>query len=208
MTLLHLDIDGTGQGIFSPDSPSPHFLEAVRSVVWFKDEAVSVGNGRVAASARNMLMFLSDVRGRKFKRGIFLGDDILLLAETFRSAARAVAAGQFLPDLEERPDGFHAVWRPVQSATSNPQSSISNRLLDLLARRAGRSPLEGDAGRHETVHDAWLAALRSDSGLLRWPASLCANCVRGAPHWPSPPPTAPPSHSRSFRPTPRRLHGA
>jgi len=165
MILLHLDIDETGQGIFSPDSPSPLLLEAVRSVVWFKDETVPLGGGRVATSARNLLMFLSDVRGRKFKRGIFLGDDILQLAETFRAAARAAAAGQFLPDLEERPDGFHAVWRPIQS----PNPTIHNRLLDLLARRAGRTPLESDTGRHETVHDAWLAALRSDSGLLRWP---------------------------------------
>ena len=172
MILLHLEIDDTGQGIFSSDLPSPLFLEAVRSVVWFNDETVPLGGGHVATSARNLLMFLSDVRGRKFKRGIFLGDDILQLAETFRAAARTVAAGQFLPDLEERSDGFHAVWRPIQSLNStslNPQSSIFNQLLDLLARRAGRTPLEGDTERHETVHDAWLAALRSDSGLLRWP---------------------------------------
>ena len=38
-----------------------------------------------------------------------------------------------------------------------------------MVRRAGRTPLESDTGRHETVHDAWLAALRSDSGILRWP---------------------------------------
>ena len=169
MILLHLDIDETGHGIFRSDAPSPSILEAVRSIVWFADETLSIGGGRIATSARNLLMFLSDVRGRKFKRGIFLGDDVLQLAETFRAAARIVAAGQFLPDLEERPDGFHAVWRPIQSSILNPQSSIFNLLLDLLVRRAGRSPLEGDTARHETIHDAWLAALRSDSGLLRWP---------------------------------------
>ena len=180
MILLHLEIDETGQGIFTPDTPSPLLLEAVQSVVWFKDETAllgggtdwesrHLGGGSVATSPRNLLMFLSDVRNRKFKRGIFLGDDILQLAETFRAAARTAAAGQFLPDLEERPDGFHAVWHPIQSATLNPQSSIFNLLLDLLVRRAGRSPLEGDTARHETIHDAWLAALRSDSGLLRWP---------------------------------------
>ena len=180
MILLHLEIDETGQGIFSSDSPTPLLLEAVRSVVWFKDEALPAGGGRVATSTRDLLMFLSDVRGRKFKRGIFLDDDILRLAETFRAAARIVAAGHYLPDLEERPDGFRAVWRPIQSPNPtihnpqssifNLQSSILNLLLDRLARRAGRTPLESDTGRHETVHDAWLAALRSDSGLLRWPA--------------------------------------
>ena len=192
MILLHLDIDETGQAAFRADAPSPVILEAVQSVVWFKDETVLLGDGSVATSTRNLLMFLSDVRGRKFKRGIFLGDDILQLAETFRAAARTVAAGQFLPDLEERPDGFHAVWRQLgergtgngergtgngergtavnpQSSIFNLQSSIFNLLLDALARRAGRTPLESDTGKHETVHDAWLAALRSDSGLLHWP---------------------------------------
>ena len=130
MILLHLEIDETGQGIFSSDSPTPLLLEAVRSVVWFKDEALPAGGGRVTTSTRNLLMFLSDVRGRKFKRGIFLGDDILQLAETFRAAARIVAAGQFLPDLEERPDGFHAVWRPIQSPNPtihNPQLIFINQ---------------------------------------------------------------------------------
>ena len=170
MILLHLDIDESGLATFSADAAKPaDLLRAVRSVVWFADEAEPSGDGRVATSARNLLMFLSDVRGRKFKQGIFLGDDILRLAETFRSAARTIAAGKFLPDIEERPDGFHAVWRPLQSPVPNPQPQIFNHLLDALARRAGRTPLEGDTGRHETVHDAWIAALRSESGILAWP---------------------------------------
>ena len=172
MILLHLDIDETGHGIFRSDAPSPSILEAVRSIVWFADETLSIGGGRIATSARNLLMFLSDVRDRKFKRSIFLGDDILQLAEDFHAAARAVAAGHFLPDLVERPDGFHAVWHPIQSPnhtiSQSRNPSILNLLLDLLVRRAGRTPLEADTDRHETVHDAWLAALRSDSGLLRW----------------------------------------
>ena len=181
MILLHLEIDETGQGIFSPDVPSPLLLEAVQSVVWFKNETVLLDGGRVATSTRNLLMFLSDVRGRKFKRGIFLGNDVLQLAETFRAAARIVAAGQFLPDLEERPDGFHAVWHPLISSTSQPLNPSTpqhlNILTDALARRAGRTPLESDTGRHETVHDAWLAALRSDTGLLRWPDADSARAL-------------------------------
>ena len=186
MILLHLDIDETGQAAFRADAPSPFLLEAVQSVVWFKDETVLLGGGRVATSMRNLLMFLSDVRGRKFKRGIFLGDDILQLAETFRTAARTVAAGQFLPDLEERPDGFHAVWHALGEVKGERRKvkgdvepdhpspltfhpSPFTFLLDALARRAGRTPLEGDTGKHETVHDAWIAALRSDSGILHWP---------------------------------------
>ena len=207
MILLHLDIDETGQAAFRADAPSPLLLETVQSVVWFTNEVEPAGDGRVATSTRNLLMFLSDVRDRKFKRGIFLGDDILQLAETFRAAARTIAAGQFLPDLEERPDGFHAVWHALRAVKGerrkvkddvmvkgavepDPPSPFTFHLspfttllpspftfhlspftflLDALARRAGRTPLESDTGKHETVHDAWLAALRSDSGLLHWP---------------------------------------
>ena len=72
-------------------------LEAVREVVWFKDGAHGVralpDGVRVIPSVQNLLMFLSDVRTRRFKAGVFLGDDVLAAAETFRAAARTVAAG-------------------------------------------------------------------------------------------------------------------
>ena len=236
MILLHLDIDETGQAAFRADAPSPVILEAVQSVVWFTNEVEPAGDGRVATSTRNLLMFLSDVRGRKFKRGIFLGDDILQLAETFRAAARTIAAGQFLPDLEEWPDGFHAIWRAIGEVKGDWEvkgerrkvkgdwevkgerrkvkgdgvvkgerrkvkgdvepdhhspftfhHSPFTRLLDALARRAGRTPLESDTGRHETVHDAWLAALRSDSGLLHWPdAEDARDLMRQLKTWRAP----------------------
>ena len=258
MILLHLDIDETGQAAFRADAPSPPkaggtqlvasagsgavatscdppslLLEAVQSVVWFTNEVEPTGDGRVATSTRNLLMFLSDVRDRKFKRGIFLGDDILQLAETFRAAARTVAAGQFLPDLEEWPDGFHAVWHALRAVKGerrkvkddvmvkgavepDPPSPFTLHpspfttlhpspftfhpspfttfhpspftfLLDALARRAGRTPLESDTGRHETVHDAWLAALRSDSGLLHWPdAEDARDLMRQLKTWRAP----------------------
>ncbi len=165
MTLLHLEIGVSGEGFFSADSPLP--VDTVRSVVWFPDEAQPVDGGRVMTSARNLLMFLSDVRTRRFKRGMFLGEDILQMAAEFRQAAQLVAAGRYLPGLEERADGFHAVWRPLQKSAGQPARHIGT-LLDALVRRAGRTPLEGDTGKHETVHDAWLAALRSDSGRVCW----------------------------------------
>ena len=139
MILLHLDIDETGQGIFWSDTPSSLLIEAVRSVVWFKDEALPIGGDRVVTSARNLLMFLSDVRGRKFKRGIFLGEDVLRLAETFRDAARTVAAGHFLPDLEKRPDGFHAIWRTLHPSPPPPSPFSLMRLLAALAVRRWRA---------------------------------------------------------------------
>ena len=139
-------------------------LEAVCEVLWFKDE-VQLGGGRAIPSMRNLLMFLSDVRTRRFKAGVFLGDDVLAAAETFRAAARTVAAGAYLPHLVEEGGGFAARWLPLDMS----QGAFFVRLVDGLARFGGRTPLETGAARPDTVHDAWLRALRSDDGRLAWP---------------------------------------
>ena len=139
-------------------------LEAVREVVWFKDE-VRLDAGCAIPSMRNLLMFLSDVRTRRFKTGVFLGDDVLAAAEVFRDAARTVAAGSYLPHLVEEAGGFAARWLPLDAS----RGAFFARLVDGLARFGGRTPLETGAARPDTVHDAWLRALRSDDGRLEWP---------------------------------------
>ena len=139
-------------------------LEAVCEVVWFKDE-VRLDAGCAIPSMRNLLMFLSDVRTRRFKTGVFLGDDVLAAAEVFRDAARTVAAGSYLPHLVEEAGGFAARWLPLDTS----RGAFFARLVDGLARFGGRTPLETGAARPDTVHDAWLRALRSDDGRLEWP---------------------------------------
>ena len=139
-------------------------LAAVADVVWFKDE-VQLDGGYAIPSTRNLLMFLSDVRARRFKAGVFLGDDVLAAAETFRAAARTVAAGAYLPHLVEEDGGFAARWLPLDMS----QGAFFVRLVDGLARFGGRTPLETGAARPDTVHDAWLRALRSDDGRVAWP---------------------------------------
>ena len=139
-------------------------LEAVREVVWFKDEVLLEGD-RAIPSMQNLLMFLSDVRTRRFKAGVFLGDDVLAAAETFRAAARTVADGAYLPHLVEEGDGFAARWLPLDASSG----AFFAWLVDGLARFGGRTPLETGAVRPDTVHDAWLRALRSDDGRVEWP---------------------------------------
>ena len=175
MLTLHLDISADGQAVFRGERPDgadavpvslagDDLLTAVAEVVWFKD-ALRLEGGRVFTSAQNLLMFLSDVRTRRFKAGVFLGDDVLAAAETFRAAARTVAAGAYLPHLVERGDGFAARWLPLDM-TRGPFFSW---LVDGLARFGGRTPLETGETRSDTVHDAWLRALRSDDGRVEWP---------------------------------------
>ena len=170
MLTLHLDIfafrgersvglDGTPVPLAGDD-----LLAAVADVVWFKDE-VQLDGGYAITSTRNLLMFLSDVRTRRFKTGVFLGDDVLAAAETFRAAARTVAAGAYLPHLVEENGGFAARWLPLDMS----HGAFFVRLVDGLARFGGRTPLETGAARPDTVHDAWLRALRSDDGRVEWP---------------------------------------
>ena len=167
MLELHLEIDARGGAAFRAESPreagetsvplvGADLLEAVREVLWYKDEAEgfeSIGEERVVPTLPNLLMFLSDVRVRRFKRGVFLGADVLHAADVFRAA-----------------EGFFARWRPMGvPEIAEDSAAFFARCVDGLARRGQRTALEEDSGRHETVHDAWLAALRSDSPRVCWP---------------------------------------
>ena len=184
MLELHLEIDARGGAAFRAESPreagetsvrlvGTDLVEAVREVLWYKDEAEgfeSIGEERVVPTLPNLLMFLSDVRVRRFKRGVFLGADVLHAADVFRAAATAIAAGRYLPTLEEAEEGFFARWRPMGvPEIAEDSAAFFARCVDGLARRGQRTALEEDSGRHETVHDAWLAALRSDSPRVCWP---------------------------------------
>lgn len=181
MTLLHLVIDEDGQASFTAEGSSPgrdglaplpadELLEAVRSVVWYPSDVelreTPPAPLRAIPSMPNLMMFLSDVRDRAFKKGVFLAPDVLAAAETFRRVAADAAAGFFLPDVEELPGGaFRASWRPLRESTP-----FETRLMDAFVRRAGKSVLEIEKPdtRHPTVDDAWMAALRSDAGRVRW----------------------------------------
>ena len=175
MLTFHLDISGDGRAAFRGERPEGEdgapvplpggaLLSAVREVVWFKD-ALELDGERVVPSMQNLLMFLSDVRSRRFKDGLFLADDALSAAETFRAAARVVSDGAYLPRIVEEADGFHARWTPLDKS----RGMFFARLVDGLARFGGRTPLETGRKRPDTVHDAWLKALRSDTGLVDWP---------------------------------------
>ena len=183
MVELHLEIDARGRAAFRASAPpaagaAPAPLvgaplrAAVSGVLWYKgaDGFEAVEDDRLVPTAPNLLMFLSDVRGRRLGAGVFLGDDVLRAAALFRAAAAAAAGGQYLPTLEEEAGGaFFARWRPTRVPPDTAGAvPFFARCVDALARRGGRSPLEDDAGRHETAHDAWLAALRSDAGRVRW----------------------------------------
>jgi len=77
-----------------------------------------------------------------------------------------IAAGKFYPDLVKEEDGWHARWRAV---------SVENDWLDEYVREAAMTRLSEDAEeqRHETLHDAWMMALKSRTGLVVWNEADC-----------------------------------
>jgi len=179
MLVVHLDVARAPETVFRTEPPEA-LEEAAAACLWYPDEVRTVPGGCVPSDA-NLLMFLSDVRGRRFKAGVFLGEDVLAAVETFRAAARAVADGHILPDLDTGAPPPRAFWRAL-----DPGDAFFAWCVDRLARRAGRGALE-TGGRCDTVHDAWLAALRSDDGLLCWPeAAEVALFARDLAAWRAP----------------------
>ena len=84
-----------------------------------------------------------------------------------REALKLVAGGKFFPSLVKEEDGWHARWRAI---------GVENGWVDEYVREANVTRLSEDAEdqKHETLHDAWMLALRSRTGLVRWGDAECA----------------------------------
>ena len=84
-----------------------------------------------------------------------------------REALKLVADGKFFPTLVKEEDGWHARWRAI---------GVENGWVDEYVRDANVTRLSEDAEeqKHETLHDAWMMALKSRSGLVRWDEAECA----------------------------------
>ena len=91
-------------------------------------------------------------------------------------ALRRVSAGMFYPCLVEEEDGWHARWRAVPD---------DNGWVDEYVRRASMTRMTEDAEdqRYETLHDAWIAALRSVTGLVRWDDAECRAFAAELEEW-------------------------
>ncbi|MCQ2389910.1 MAG: DEAD/DEAH box helicase [Kiritimatiellae bacterium] len=173
MTLIHAEISDNGEFFFRAEARNVDddvgvplcgsaLLVALGGVLARPGDATPDGEERVSPGWRNLLLFLSDVRGRKFSLGVFLAPEVLAAADDFRLAAKIVSSGLMVPTLSREKEAYRATWRSLVEG-----SPFLLRCVDALARRAGRTPLE-TGGRHETAEDAWLAALRADDAEVRW----------------------------------------
>ena len=89
-------------------------------------------------------------------------------------ALKIVSEGRFYPVLVEEEDGWYARWAPVE-----------NLWVDALVRNASVNELTENAEdlTYFTVNDAWLAALRSRSGLVKWNAEECKKFSKELHSW-------------------------
>ena len=103
-----------------------------------------------------------------------------MLARTFtpkqREALKLVSEGRMVPTLVREEDGWHARWRAI-----GPE----NAWVDEIVREATLTPLSEDAEeqRFDTLHDAWMLALRSRTGLVVWDEKECAAFARELEAW-------------------------
>ena len=93
-----------------------------------------------------------------------------------REALKLVAEGRFYPDLVKENGEWYARWRAF---------GADNPWIDEYVRTAAKTPLASDAEnqKHETLHDAWIMALRSETGLVRWSDAECEEFARDLAEW-------------------------
>ena len=91
-------------------------------------------------------------------------------------ALNAVSNGMFYPSLLKEEDGWHARWKGIND---------DNPWIDETVRLATMTPLSADAEfqRHETLHDAWLEALKSRTGLVVWDDNECSRFAQELDRW-------------------------
>ena len=88
-----------------------------------------------------------------------------------RDATRLIANGSFYPSLVREEDGWYARWR-----ASTIGDEALDGWIDEYVREAAMTRLSEDAEdeKHETLHDAWIMALRSRTGRVVWDDAECA----------------------------------
>ena len=108
------------------------------------------------------------------------------LSPNQRQALEFVAAGRFYPALVREDDGWHARWFPYSVGSSPDGNTV--RWVDQYVRVASVTPLTADAEdhNHSTLHDAWIAALRSRTGLVRGDDAECEAFAKALEEWSDP----------------------
>ncbi len=98
-------------------------------------------------------------------------------------ALSCLEEGRFLPALVQEDDGsWYARWQAIDDAPSHEALDV---WVDAFLREAAMTATTANAEdrRHETLHDAWLAALTSQTGLVRWRDDDCQAFAKDLESW-------------------------
>ena len=97
-------------------------------------------------------------------------------------ALDCLARGRFLPTLVWEDGDWHARWQALDDAPSHESLDI---WVDAFLREATMtvSTERAEDRRHETLHDAWMAALQSQTGLVRWRDDECQQFAKELEAW-------------------------
>ena len=92
-------------------------------------------------------------------------------------ALELISCGAYYPDFTREEDGWHAVWRSAHGD--------DNPWLDEYVRKLIGSTLDAHAENrfHESIHDAWIAALKSKTGLVLFPEEECFAFAATVKRW-------------------------
>ena len=96
-------------------------------------------------------------------------------------ALKIVADGCFYPVLAKEEDGWYARWRAVGA----PDGESVDGWVDAYVREAAMTRLTEDAEeqKHETLHDAWMMALKSRTGRVVWNEADCVAFAAELAEW-------------------------
>ena len=91
-------------------------------------------------------------------------------------ALNLIREGDYYPSFEKEDGRWYARWK---------SSRADNPWLDEYVRGAAMTPLTEDAEnqRHETLHDAWMMALKSMTGLVVWDDKECEEFAKVVREW-------------------------
>ena len=88
-----------------------------------------------------------------------------------REALNLVADGKFIPCLVKEDDGWHARWRAIGVDDESVDGWVDEYVREYTVTRLSE---DAEDQKHETLHDAWILALRSRTGLVDWDDAECA----------------------------------
>ena len=97
-----------------------------------------------------------------------------------REALNLVADGKFIPRLVKEDDGWHARWRAIGVDDESVDGWVDEYVRESTVTRLSE---DAEDQKHETLHDAWILALRSRTGLVAWDETECAEFAAELEAW-------------------------